>query len=416
MRYWFFDGKSPTGPYEEEELKKLPGFNSKSLICPESAQSSNQWKAAQYYLIKPPSQKPPESSVKLQEKTRMGRLAEIEEVEKKDRESQDAQKTQEVSVLPRSSRKKFWRALIFLCTLAAIVVYFFPKLRSLVLKPQVVHPNTANSQDENTDFEKQAIDFVQGFPVKARNEKYPNAISDVLSRGRWKSPKTIGDLLTMRSLQWLSFQTANFLRMGRIDRRSEENLIVKKSRSWNEWAQDFLKKTSEFQWTVSALSGSHYKVTAVSPLSWSLAGQRDIFDADIKAQTIKPLNFNAWYDLDPVALSHWASGNVQLGADIDNSALAQAAPTYSLSDFKKKDLPHHKSLRPILKTPVTRSLSRNKNINPPPVEVAPSIPLTSPAPQTAPSSTHKSATEMSVDELNKYLKRGQNPSPNNPNP
>lgn len=413
MRYWFFNGKTPDGPYEEEELKKLPGFNSKSLICPENAQSSNQWKPAQYYLIQPPSQKVPDGA-KLPGRNRMGRLAEIEESEK-NKETPDASSP---SVEPQNiSHPKIWPKVLLLSCAAAALIYFAPKMVPLMRSFQKKSsPALPQSQDEGD----RAVEAVQNFPIKGVHAKSPAALGDILSPSHWKTPKTIGELLKNRSLREMSFQTAVFLKMAGLNTQGAAEELAQNPDRWNHWAQNFLARHWEFEWSALGLGGSLYQVTAQAPEAWSLAGRKDIFEYDAQARTVKPLNFNAWHDLGAPAASIWARQNVQLGVDIDDSALAAAAPVYSLKDFEIKKAPERKLKRPkpmALPPHAPSAAPQSPNsarVHAPPNSSAQNPPHAAPGLSPSPSQPksdtahHKNAANMSLDELNKYLKRAPN--------
>ncbi len=267
MRYWLFDGKSPTGPFEEEELKNLPGFNAKSLICPENAQSSNQWRPAQYYLIKPPPQKMREEA-QLPEKNRMGRLAEIEEAEaaKKEKENQLPAAQGQVPPSRRTGLKIF-----LLSSLLASVVYFFPRVLSY-FGSHVPALNLASSAPQ--DLSVQALQIVKNFPVAPSERKYPLQIEDILLPSKWKTPKTLGALLKARALGALSLDTLMLLKAEGLSPILGEKTLAQNADAWKNWGEAFLGKNLAFQWTTFSIpnSDSHVRIEAASPNPWSLAG------------------------------------------------------------------------------------------------------------------------------------------------
>ncbi len=428
MRYWFFDGKGPTGPFEEEELKSLPGFNAKSLICPENAQSSNQWKPAQYYLIKPPPQKTrPEAQ--LPEKTRMGRLADIEEVEaaKKDKEN-ESQKSQAQNPPSRKTGLK----ILFLSILLSCAIYFSPKLisffRSQVQSLKLPSLASSDTQDPGS----QAIEIVKAFPITPPGRNYPIQITDILLPSKWGTPKTLGVLLEGKALGALSFDTLMFLKVGGLSPISGEKSIAQNPQEWKNWGGAFLEKNLAFQWSSFSLPNSHIRVEASSPAPWSLAGRKDVFDCDVQNKTLKPLNFNAWFDLDPAAARAWAARNRLFWQTFDEPLTE--APAYSLADIAEKSkvnqrkrkkakaamppqLPRQRQEKP---KPVSTPVSARPSFPARPVLPASSIPKPAKAvlPKTPENSgsPHKNAANMSLDELNRYLNRsqGQTPSANSP--
>ena len=400
MRYWFFDGKGPTGPFEEEELKNLPGFNAKSLICPENAQSSNQWKPAQYYLIKPPPQKTrPEAQ--LPEKTRMGRLADLEEAEtaKKDEEN-DSQKSQEQNPPSRKTGLK----ILFLSILLACAVYFSPKLISFfssriqALKLHSVAPS------QTQDMGSQAVEIVKAFPIMPPNRNYPRRIADVLLPSKWKTPKTLGELLEEKALGALSLETLILLKAEGLSPISGEISIAQNPQEWKNRGGAFLEKNLAFQWSSFSLPNSHVRVEASSPSPWSLSGGKDVFDCDVQNKTLKPLNFNAWLDLNPHAAKVWAAQNRFFWNAIDEPLTE--APAYSLTDMARKSKAH----KPVFIPAPARPSS-------PPRPISPASPTPKPAKAVLPKapansgSPHKNAANMSLDELNRYLNRGQGQTP-----
>ena len=405
MRYWFFDGKGPTGPFEEEELKNLPGFNAKSLICPENAQSSNQWKPAQYYLIKPPPQKA-RAEAQLPEKTRMGRLADLEEAEaaKKDTES-ESQKSQAQNPPSRKTGLK----ILFLSTLLACAVYFFPKLFSFFRsRLQSLRAPSANSS-ETQDRGSQAIEIAKAFPIMPPDRSYPGRIEDILLPSKWKIPKTLGALLEGKALGALSLETIILLKAEGLSPISGEKLIAQNPQEWKNWGGTFLEKNLAFQWSSFSLPNSHVRVEASSPSPWSLAGRKDIFDCDVKNKTLKPLNFNAWFDLEPRAAKAWAAQN-RLFWHAADEPLTET-PAYSVVDMVQK-LKAHKPTSiwaPTRPSSPRRSVSPENPIPKPQKAVLPKTPENSGSP-------HKNAANMSLDELNRYLNRGQGQIPNSNSP
>jgi hypothetical protein len=61
VRFYWFDGKAPQGPFDLSELLTQPGFNSESVVCPVGAERPEDWKPAVSYepvrdaLFKPKS-------------------------------------------------------------------------------------------------------------------------------------------------------------------------------------------------------------------------------------------------------------------------------------------------------------------------------------------------------------------------
>lgn len=53
VRFYLFDGKAALGPYDAEELLKLPGFGAESIVCPVGAEKVDDWRPAiSYDLLK----------------------------------------------------------------------------------------------------------------------------------------------------------------------------------------------------------------------------------------------------------------------------------------------------------------------------------------------------------------------------
>ncbi len=308
MRYWLFDGKSPTGPFEEEELKNLPGFNAKSLICPENAQSSNQWKPAQYYLIKPPPQKVREEA-QLPEKNRMGRLAEIEEAEtaqKKEEKATPASASREQSSPPNRTGLK----ILLVSSLLALAVYFFPKALSS-FRSHSLPLNLSSSSETHQDLSAKALEIVKNFPVLPSERTYPVQMEDILAPSKWKTPKTLGSLLEAKALGALALDALMILKAEGLSPISGEKALAQNADAWKNWGEAFLSKNLAFEWVTFSVSNSnsHVRIEAASPMPWSLSGRKDIFDCDVQNKTVQPLNFNAWFDLDPHAARKWARQN-----------------------------------------------------------------------------------------------------------
>ena len=49
VRFYWFDGKAPQGPFAIEDLIAKPGFNSESMVCPVGSERSSDWKPAVNY-------------------------------------------------------------------------------------------------------------------------------------------------------------------------------------------------------------------------------------------------------------------------------------------------------------------------------------------------------------------------------
>jgi hypothetical protein len=414
LRYWFFDGKSPTGPFGEEELKNLPGFNAQSLICPENAQSPNQWKPAQYYLIKPPPRKAREEA-QLPEKNRMGRLAEIEEAE--------AAKKEKESAFPASQRqappsRRTGLKILLISSLLASVVYFFPKILSYFRSrvPALHLPSSSSSTSQ--DLGSRAIEIAKNFPVFTAERKYPLQIEDILLPSKWKTPKTLGAALNGKALGALSLDTLMLLKAEGLSPISGQKALAQNADAWKNQGEAFLMKNLAFGWTTFSIpnSDSHVRIEAASPTPWSLAGRKDIFDCDVKNKTLKPLNFNAWFDLNSQAARRWAAQNGLFWQNIDADMVE--APAYSLQEMTQKTALQQKPGRKKAKAAMPVKLSpqpkEKHRISPAPVpEPAKTISPQTPADSSKP---HKNAENMSLDELNKYLNRGQGAGQPSPNP
>ncbi|MFA6003048.1 MAG: hypothetical protein WC881_03175 [Elusimicrobiota bacterium] len=51
MRFYWFDGKAPQGPFEVEALLQQPGFGSESVVCPVGSEKPEDWKSAVNYEL-----------------------------------------------------------------------------------------------------------------------------------------------------------------------------------------------------------------------------------------------------------------------------------------------------------------------------------------------------------------------------
>lgn len=51
VRFYWFDGKAPQGPFEVESLLQQPGFGSESIVCPVGSEKPEDWKAAVNYEL-----------------------------------------------------------------------------------------------------------------------------------------------------------------------------------------------------------------------------------------------------------------------------------------------------------------------------------------------------------------------------
>lgn len=267
MKYWIYDGKQAQGPYAVEQLKAVPGFGPETVVAPEGASSTDQWRAAKTFdslrglFIKaaplpPPPPKPttapaPQSA------------AAAPQVEK--------------------NRKPIW----FTFAAGVMVAIVCGAYLKTSAKPQG----------------SEAIAFVQQFPT-VRKEK----CTDYSRPGC-----TVGSAVISNSL--IPHTITN---PAVADLVSEWN----NTRKMGGELQRFIEM-SHPKWTAIRGEGEVYEVSH----SYHWDGMDSLtatFEVDLRNKTLKPVNLLAWMDV-----AQWDAVKIgQHSADFD---VRLVAPTYSQS-------------------------------------------------------------------------------------
>ncbi len=349
MKYWLFDGKDALGPYEPEELKRLPGFTPDSLICPDGAASADQWRPSQYYLVKPPPAKTsgagPSARSSPAISRGMGRIADAGLAE----EPPSADPPPRQAFAPRRSVSAGALLSAFLAALAAGGGIYVLNLHRA--KPPAAAPSPSPAPAPKpaaeppakpavTDAQIQdATQFVRTFPTQSAGRRLPASPENVFSPRRWKAAATVGEALEMRGLLPLDEAAQAVLeKQGRSPREGERELR-RAGRRWQRYAARFQRALEPLTWEVDRSQACPTQTSAlgeptcfeVRALLRSQRGgpqQTHAFVADLTARTLKPQDTDAWEDIDPRGLAKWASRHVRLGEPIDETAAAQAAAAY----------------------------------------------------------------------------------------
>jgi hypothetical protein len=354
MKYWLFDGSDASGPYDAEELKRLPGFTSESLICPDGAESADQWKPAQYYLIRPPTAKPPEPTPR---PSGMGRIAAAQLDE-----PLSTPAAPRATLVPRRrfSGQTLAAALAALFAVASGALWLRkPRpARSVTEAPAApatapaspAAPDVAQPQAAPAPIDpaaaKEAVDLAKGFPVRSASAKLPAAPEDVLSPNRWREPRTLGEALDMRGLQALAYAASQTVeRQGHSLAAGRAELRASPAR-WRAFADRFLAQNVSVDWSAEPIVGSRWRVAARARYKRGAAEDELPYEADVLKRTLKPLGVDAWFALDPRACAKWGGAHVRLGAPVDDDAAASAAPEYSISLPRGKRGPKAPAAKP----------------------------------------------------------------------
>ncbi|MEK7857717.1 MAG: hypothetical protein AAB320_01125 [Elusimicrobiota bacterium] len=269
MKYWIFDGKQAQGPYAVEQLKAVPGFGPETVVAPEGASSTDQWRAAKTFdalrglFIKaaplpPPPPKPATAP-----------------------EPQSAVAAPQVE----KSRKPLWSTLLIA---AGVMV-------AIARGVYLVTPSKPQGSE--------AVAFVQQFPTvrktKCADHNRPGC--------------TVGSAVIVTSL---IVPTMKNPAIG--DLYVEWN----NTRKMGDKLKQFIE-TSHLKWTAIRGEGEVYEVSysyqwdGMDPLTGT-------FEVNLGNKTLKPVNFLAWMDV-----AQWDAVKIgQHSADFDVRLIA---PTYAQS-------------------------------------------------------------------------------------
>lgn len=355
MKYWVYDGKEATGPYDPEELKKLPGFGPSTMIAPDGADTADEWKPASYYLIRPPN---PRSEPAAEPRPASEPKAEAAPVVEPE---EDALAAAAVAS-PMSWRSPVVPVTLGLAALAAVSggAYYArqKKLKAAPVEAAAVSapapapapaaapapppPVTAEEEAARTD----ALNLVQKFKIVSPGGKYPANPFDVLSPKRWKAPRTLGQLYELRPLEGLSLEALQEAqRRGQPVAQAAKELR-KDSDAWKAFAEKFLKARGGAKWEVKLVSPELALVSAHLRSPRTGAPEHRSFEVDLKRRALKPTDFDAWCDVDAKTCAKWARAHLKLGDVPDQAALAAAAPAYEWPRLKTKARPQSPGTRP----------------------------------------------------------------------
>lgn len=452
MKYWLFDGKDAQGPYDPEELKRLPGFSADSVICPDGAMSADQWKPAQFYLIRPPAAKeggamgggaPQPGAAK--GGPRMGRIADAEsEVARVETASPAVQRSLPSRAPSLSPQALASIAAVLLATMGG--AYFLRKKPQPVQAPQAAAAPEPARPVIDEAMQREAVDLVRTFPLQSEAPAQPADAADVLEPSRWKAPRTLTENLERRGLQALAVYTAaDAQKRGKTMTQAKRELAGERA-VWADRASRWLKRNVSLRWEAEPLSGSKWKVTAARSERRGAPEELMAWEADLLRRTLKPLDLEAWLAVDAKAAGRWADRHAPLGELPPLGAVAQAAPAYEIARPRARRGPRPQKPGALAKSgpsgpaddigdedlggldepaekpapvekPAPAPKSRPAEEPPPSAEAKPAPSGGGPAPPVSPqkappppaaaeSGKSKNAMEMSVEELNKYLNRG----------
>ena len=345
MKYWVIDGGEAKGPFEPDELKKLPGFGPSSMIAPDGADRADDWKPASFYLLRPPNPR----SEPVEPKPRPAPAPVLEP------EPQPAPAP--VAAAPAAARSPLLPLILGTAALAAIGGGAYYARRQNLKTAPVEQPPVAAAPapappapiakavpdgDRGGSLplavddaaRADALNLTQNFVIVSPAGKYPAGPFDVLAPKRWKAPKTLGELYELRPLEALALEAvAQAQSSGEPVARAAKD-IQKDPSGWKDFSEKFLKTAGRVKWDVEPGQADVVRVVAHLRSPRTGAPERRAFDADLKRRTLKPVDFEAWRDLDAKACGNWARASLKIGETPDDAAVAQAAPVYPWSRAK----------------------------------------------------------------------------------
>lgn len=418
MKYWVFDGKQAVGPYEVEELKRIPLFGAQTLICPEDAGSAEQWRPAQYYLIKPPRAKP-----EPQPAAQAPAPAAAAEPAVADKPARD-------------SGKRLLAAALGVAALgaAAAAIIWFDQAKKIMNPTPAPRPPAARQapppapsvpEAEKESAKQAAVDFVKNFPLQSSAAKYPPQPIDIFNLKKWRPAATLGELYERRSLLTLASSAHVSLQKQGHTLEQGDKEIRRNNERWEAYARNFFNENFKLGWSSESIAGPVYRVTAVSRAMRGAREDRRNFEADLDKKTIKPLDSDAWFDLDPKKCAQWGGKNIRLGEPADPADFSNA-PTYSLKPAKlgryatRPARPKPSDEEPPDAQPAKEEEKVSKTApqdapNATPVAaqaISTATPKSAAQPPSAPSGSaaeaktnKKNVSDMNMDELEQYLKR-----------
>lgn len=342
MKYWLLQDGDAVGPYDAEELKRVPGFSPDSMICPDGAASADQWKPAQFYLIRPPTAKPQDQGPG-GKGGKMGRIADAQLEEA--RVEAPAAPTP-VRLEPRAAGRKLSGAALFSALAALAAAGAGMRLMHKAV-PAIAREASSVSGGEGKDAAagpaapapavpavdanllKEAVEFTKSFPVQSEAPKQPVDAADVLEPARWRAPRTVGEALDRRGLSALALSAAaEAQKRGKTPAEARRELARDRA-GWSVRADRWLKRNAALRWSAEPGAGSRWRVDAL----FERRGGTDeslSFEADVLKRTLKPLDLEAWLAVDPRGAARWADKNVPLGETPAPGAVAAAAHPYEI--------------------------------------------------------------------------------------
>lgn len=272
--------------------------------------------------------------------------------------------------------------------------------------PTTAKPNVQNAESTPDDGQK-AIDFVKGFPIrKAMFPRCPRNIEDLPAGiddagnaknladvATWPRVRTIEDYLDCQRLMGgfvrLAATTMAQASAGKF--RGPDGLALQVRSSPDGWRRIFESQVTP-SWTASHEDDRRFRVTldlrkvGTNPLGKSFdKTERSAWAVDLDAKTLKPLTGAAWTAVAFADAAEWGAKADDLNGDVSG-----IAPIYSLPRIKKR------AARPVVAKSKTKGQPSQRRV--------PTGPSHGPH-DTAERSND--ATKMSVDELQRYLNRGQ---------
>ncbi len=319
-RYWLFDGNDAVGPFYSDELKRQPFFGPESLICPDGSEDANLWRAAKYYLIKGPGLKPDAPR----------------EIEAEPTVEPQMNALPSVAPAPAPAPAPFPKKMAAIIAASILVptlsylAYRHSKKPAMVPTPAPT-ANATPATPPAADVNQEAVDFVMKFPVISEGTTLPASTDDIFTAKKWRTPVSVGEALDMKSLYTLGQTASQLLQKQGRGPQSGESEVRKNHDHWDAYSQRYLKANYRLGWTTELAVAGANKFHVTAEARYHREGPREThdFEADLDRRTLKPLNLDAWYDIDPEGCANWADKNVELGEPVDEAKLAAASPSYS---------------------------------------------------------------------------------------
>lgn len=337
MKYWVFDGRDAQGPYEAEELSNLPLFGPETMICPEGTQSPDQWRPAKFYLVRPPG-RPPAEPPRPQPRPRPAATTVEEPVV-----GTALAAAPKAAATPAPTGFQFHKLNVPPTAAAAAGMLLVAVFGWWLARPTPGAKTTPKDAADGAlpraeavhDAQAEAaVSLLKSYPMAGNKQRLPAAAGEALSPARWTPAVNLGDYYERRALLALS-QDAQLTvtRQGRT-RAAGEKEIARDPARWERYSRKFLERHFFQSWSAESFGGGRYIVTVRLRYQEGGPEHKRRFEVSPAGRTLRPLDLDAWFDIDPKAAQAWSSRNLYLGSLVDENAITLRAPEYMWDTLK----------------------------------------------------------------------------------